>query len=127
MLLHVRTNAVGIAEETQVAKLIDLVRPDALLAQELLVPGKVFRRATEEAHTGAGESDLGRRREHERTVGVSGLRCHRENVVGRRSLADKRMYGVRVVPVQAEVGAAVGIDASVRTISSEYTAPVGFA
>lgn len=55
MLLHVRTNAVGIAEETQVAKLIDLVRSDALLAQELLVPGKVFRRATEEAHTGAAK------------------------------------------------------------------------
>ena len=69
--LHLQAHPVGVAEEPQMPQLVHLVRADGLLARVLQIPRDVAQRAGEEADAGAGERDLGRRREHQRPVRVA--------------------------------------------------------
>ena len=103
MALHLQPHTVGVAEEPQVAQLIDLVRADRLLAGVLQVPGDIAQRSAEETDAGAGEGDLRRGREHQRPVRVTGGRGQAQHVDLPDEIVGQRVEGVCVVPEQPEI------------------------
>ena len=105
MLGHVGAHAVGVAEETQVAKLVELVRSDRLLAQDACWYQARFSAELPKKLTPAPAKVIldvdAKTKRHGWGVRLRrpGRGCRSE---GAKS-SDERMHGVRVVPEQAEV------------------------
>ena len=104
MLAHVRPHPVGVAEELDVAQLVDLVRADRPLAEVLEVPGDLLDRGGEEGHARAGPGDLGGRGEHHRAVRVARARGQRDDVGALGLVLGEVVHRVGVVPEDLEVG-----------------------
>ncbi len=101
---HVLAHPLGVAEEAQVALLVELVGSDRLHGAVLAVPVEVGRGCGEEGDSGPGVRDLRRRAEHERAIRVACLGRDPEDVDRRRLVVGEVMDGVGVVPEQPEVG-----------------------
>ena len=101
---HLRTHAVGRAEEPGVPQLVDLVGTDRLHAGVQAVPRDVRRRGTEEGHAGSRHGDLRGGGEHQWPVGVASGRGDPEDVERLRFGIGEVMHRVCVVPEDAKIG-----------------------
>jgi hypothetical protein len=99
-----RGDAGAVAQEADVAELVELVRADAAASGLSEIPFHVGGRGGQHREAGAGQRDLRRRGEHDRPVGMSGLRAGLQDVAEVGPRLGEVMHRVGVVPQDAEVG-----------------------